>query len=197
MQQFVVDKVSRMGEDSWTPRVLTIDPVHHLLYLSQRDNASLIEHHCMVKIKAVNWWPHYSGLFHSTAYFLSGAPLTFCVEGSTLNHGSTSAMKRLFHPRTRRITPAEQAALEGSYALLGREAASVSLTLPGQVYCREDWVLRCMTRDEMEPLLAALRSAVVDPTCIRGSIRLPEVQRTHTPQEEDEKQRAASPPTLE
>lgn len=176
MQQFVVEKVNRMGEEVWTPRVLTIDATNHILYLSQSGNVDRLEHHCMVQIKQVRWWPHYSGFFHSTAYFLGDSPLTFCIEGSTLLHGQTSALSRVFHPRMRKMTHEEQTALEASYALLDRDQVPMPTTQAGQVYRSDEWMLRCMTREDIDPLLAALRGAVIDPSCVRGTIRVAPTQ---------------------
>lgn len=173
MQQFVVQKVNRMGEESWTTRVLTIDTNHHVLYLSQRGNVNNIVHHCMVNIKEVNWWPHYSGFWHSTAFFLGDSPLTFCIEGSTLNAGATSPLSRLFHPRTRRITAEEQASLQMSYTTMEQGHMFTAATTPGEVFCADEWMLRCMSRDDIEPLLAALRGAVTDPCRVKGTIHAP------------------------
>jgi hypothetical protein len=62
MQQIVVQKANRMGEETWSTRVLTIDAASHVLYLSQRGNIACL-HHCMINNKQVNWWPYYSWYF--------------------------------------------------------------------------------------------------------------------------------------
>lgn len=171
MQQFVVLKANRMGEETWTTRVLTVDTANHILYLSQRGNVESIDHHCMVQIKNVKWWPHYSGLWHSAAYFLGDAPLSFCIKGSTFSNGVTSSLSRVFHLRTRPITVAERAAVKRSYAAMAQDCSLDKMVTPGKVYYNEEWLLRCMTREDIDPLLAALRSAAMDPSCVKGAIQ--------------------------
>ncbi|KPI88069.1 hypothetical protein ABL78_2845 [Leptomonas seymouri] len=189
MQQFVVQKASRAAEETWSTRVLTIDASNHILYLSQRRNADNMEHHCMVKVKDVKWWPHYNFLRHGVSYFFRRPALTFCIEGSTLKSGSTSLLSRAFHPLTRRVTANERASVERSYAAIERSVTFDGNTIPDKVYCRDVWMLRCMTEGDVGPLLTALRGAVMDPGCVKGIIYA-------APQEHAEEPRRAPPEPL-
>ncbi|KPA74425.1 hypothetical protein ABB37_09122 [Leptomonas pyrrhocoris] len=172
MLQFVVQKSNNSSELMWSTRVLTVDVANHILYLSQRRNVSHIEHHVMVAIKEVKWWPHYSWFFHSNAYILGDSELTFCVKGSTLHSDTASPFSYILHPRTRRITAQEHSALERSAAAMVRGFPVNNITPSSKVHCSDVWMLRCMTREDMEPLLVAFQSAVMNPGSVKGTVHV-------------------------
>lgn len=174
MQQFVVKKANRLGEESWSTRVLTIDPVHHVLYLSQHGDVNQLDHHCMVRITKVRWWPYYSWFLHSTAYGICDAPCTFCVEGATIQHGEASSIvSTLFHLNKRRMTEAEFESYTSSVEQLAKDrGVAGEVEMPrGQrpsVARADTWMLRCMTREDIVPLQAAFRNGVADLTSVKA-----------------------------
>lgn len=163
MQQFVVQKTNRAGEQVWTTRVLTVDPVHRILYLSKRRGASELDHHCMLTIKKVSVWPMYSWFFHPTSFFIGDSERTLCIHGSTVTQGESSLVNRLFHLRTRKATAAEQSALEASQQQRCESDGSTgsdAFQMPDEVYRDDFWVLRCMTDADLVAVVDALRKAV-------------------------------------
>lgn len=186
MQQFIVRKASCLCEQSWSTRVLTIDTANHVLYLSQHGDVDRLDHHCMVRINKVEWWPHYSWFFHSTSYGLKDAPCTFCVEGATVHRGSSSPVSRLFRLRKRCMTAEERenCAVSGeqlstnSISSKGSESQKTSLMKETEVHCEDQWMLRCMTRADIAPIMAALRAAAPESGCVKGEPRVALAQQT-------------------
>ncbi|KAG5497065.1 hypothetical protein GH5_01594 [Leishmania sp. Ghana 2012 LV757] len=170
MQQFVVKKSSRVGEEVWTTRVLTVDEEHHILYLSKRSDASQMDHHCMVSIREVEVFPAYSSTFHTAAYLPSGSWRAISIRGSTITLGDSSPLHRLLQIGTRKMTPMEHSSLKASRQKLlgGEEPLDSESLVKSTVVSNEEWMLQCMTKKDLRNLLKSLCAAVADPSCMKG-----------------------------
>ncbi|KAG5471465.1 hypothetical protein LSCM1_01554 [Leishmania martiniquensis] len=170
MQQFVVKKSSRIGEEVWTTRVLTVDAENHVLYLSKRNDASQTDHHCMVKIKEVEAFPAYSSVFHSVTYLPAETWRTMCIRGSTITRGDSSPITRMLQIGTRKMTPTEHSAFKVSMQKLSGEQEPLEdeNLAAAAVVSNDEWTLRGMTTRDFKTLFKALRAAVTDPTCVKN-----------------------------
>lgn len=81
MQQVIVRKQGRMDYDSWSSRVLTLDPAAGVLLLSKKGKPDNIAHHAMQPV-CIEIWPFYDSKYVEEDFNSLPAKLTIRLAGS-------------------------------------------------------------------------------------------------------------------